>query len=264
VRSTDNAGNRCLKYALWFLALRLRSQQPLGGERRRLLNRITSLYELFAAVVLDHSLAFLRDPTVTGSQQFSSLRSYYRPAVDLAAAIVEEHGARLESRGGFLKLPSVVLDMSKLFENYLRNVLVAEARRRNWPERVLDGNGPGSSLLFDEEPSEKATPDIVVGDPEAGRYPLLIEIKNVPVKGGRSDRSSIQQAVTYGVSYRCTHVVLAHPRRGSDGFRGLRTQGRLGQLSLYQYVFDLAADPIEDEERRFAIAMEDLLGWAAS
>jgi 5-methylcytosine-specific restriction enzyme subunit McrC len=149
--------------------------------------------------------------------------------------------------------------MSKLFEGYLRNLLFAEAHRRNWPEQVLDGNSAGSSLLFDEKPSEKATPDIVVRDPNSERYPLLIEIKNVPVKTFHSDRRSIQQAVTYGVSYRCDHVVLAHPRTTGNSFCGLQIQGTIGDLTLYQYVYDLAADPIEDEEQRFSSAMERLL-----
>ncbi|HVD41472.1 MAG TPA: hypothetical protein VNC16_10800 [Solirubrobacterales bacterium] len=258
-RSADNAANRCLKYAAWFLAVRLRAQQPLRRERRLLLNRLAPLYELFAEVPLDESRTFLRDPLVTGSLPLPSLRSYYRPAVDLAAAIVEEHGAKLESREGPLNLLSVVLDMSKLFENYLRNLLGGESQRREWPELVLDGNGAGASLLFDEKPSEKATPDVVVRDPETGTHPLLIEIKNVPVKEHLSDRSSIEQAVTYGVSYRCNHVVLAHPRKSAESFCGLRTQGRLGDLTLHQYVFDLAADPIEEEEQRFATAMEGLL-----
>jgi 5-methylcytosine-specific restriction enzyme subunit McrC len=258
-RSVDNAANRCLKYALWFLAMRLRSQQPLRGRRRQLLNRITPLYELFGETLLDHSLAFLRDPVVSGSRPLPSLRSYYRPAVALAAAIVEEHGAKLESREGPLELPSVVLNMSRLFENYLRNVLVAEAQRRDWYEHVLDGNGAGKTLLFDEEPSEKATPDIVVRDPETGSHPLLIEIKNIPVKGRNSDRSSIQQAATYGLSYRCNHVVIAHPRNQANSHCGLRTQGTLADLTLHQYVFDLAANSIVEEEQRFATAMEGLL-----
>lgn len=258
-RSADNAANRCLKYALWFLALRLRAQVPLRRERRRLLDRIAPLYELFAEVPLDHSLGFLRDGVVAGSRQPPSLRSYYRPALDLAAAIVQLHGVKLESREGEIELPSLVLDMSTLFESYLRNVLAASARERGWSPRVLDGNGDGASDLFDEKPSERATPDVVFREPESGSHPLLIEIKNKPVKRRHSDRASIEQAVTYGVSYRCDQVVLAHPRKSAESFRGLRTQGTLGGLTLHQYVFDLGADPLEDEERRFATAMEGLL-----
>ncbi len=261
-REDDNAANRCLKYALWFIAKRLRLQQPLKGERRKLLNRAAPLYELFADVPLETSTGFLSDPLVTGSRQLPSSRSYYRPALDLAAAIVEQHGVKLETREGPIQLPSVILDMSTLFEDYLRNLLLAESQRRGWSQRVLDGNGEGGTLLFDEEPSEKATPDIVFREraENAERYPLLIEVKSSPVKKLHSDRSSIAQAVTYGVSYRCSHVVLAHPRKSADTFCGLRTQGTLGDLTLHQYVFDLAADSIEDEERRFATAMEGLLG----
>lgn len=263
-RGPDNTANRCLKYALWFVAMRLSSPMPMQAERRRLLDRIAPIYELFGEVPLDHSLDFLGDGLVTGSQRLPSLRSYYRPALDVAAAIVREHGVKLESREGAVELPSLALNMSRLFEHYLRNVLRTEAPRRGWEHEVLDGNSEGRSLLFDERPSEEATPDIVIRDQSADRCPALVEVKNVPVRGTHSDRSSIEQAVTYGVSYRCNRVVLVHPRVDPNGFCGLRPQGRMEDLAIYQYVFDLAADPIEAEEERFAAGIEEIVASDSS
>jgi 5-methylcytosine-specific restriction enzyme subunit McrC len=261
--SSDNAANRCLKYALWFLGGLLREEASLGLQKRRLLDRAAPLYEVLGEVKLDHSLGFLRDSLVLGTAKLPSLRSYYRPAIDLATAIVQLHGVQLESRAGAVRLPSMVLDMSDLFERYLRNTLAAQARGRGWRHRVLDGNAEGKTLLFDEKPSPPATPDIVVRDLDKEGFPLLIEVKSAPVKSFHSERSAIEQALTYGLSYRCNQVVLAHPRQSSESFQGLRLQGRIGDLSLYQYVFDLAADPIEQEEERFAAAMEQIVSGTA-
>jgi 5-methylcytosine-specific restriction enzyme subunit McrC len=258
-RSSDNAANRCLKYALWFLSGLLREELPLRRERRRLLDRAAPLYEALGAVRLDHSLAFLQDGLVEGTTRLPALRSYYRPALELATAIAQLHGVQLESRKGAVELPSMILDMSDLFECYLRNILAAKARERGWEQRVLDGNTDGATDLFDAKPSPEATPDIVIRDPESGDTPAVIEIKNVPVKKYHSERSAIEQALTYSLTYRCNRVVLAHPRGYADDFTGLRPQGQIGDLTLHQYVFDLAADPIEDEEDRFATAMEQVL-----
>lgn len=258
-RDPDNAANRCLKYAVWFLAQRLSREIPTAGKRRRnLLDRLAPLYAMLSDVKLDHSLAFLRDGLVTGEKRLPSLRSYYRPALDIATTIILEHGVKVEAPGDSIRLPSLVLNMNRLFEHYLRNVLRIQGDQQEWEHEVLDGNTDGRALLFDDTPSEDATPDIVLRDPTTNRCPLIVEVKNVPLKGLHSDRSAIEQAVTYGVSYRCNRVVLAHPRSRAGDFSGLRLQGKMGELAIYQYVFDLSADSLEQEETRFAEAVGEL------
>jgi 5-methylcytosine-specific restriction enzyme subunit McrC len=259
-RDPDNATNRCLKYALWFLAQRLSREVSTDGKRRRhLLDRLAPLYAMFSDVTLDHSLAFLRDGLVTGERRLPSLRAYYRPALDIATAIILEHGVKVEAAGDAIRLPSLILNMNRLFEHYLRNALSIQGREQQWEHEVLNGNKDGRKLLFDDAPSEDATPDILLRDRITRRCSLIVEVKNVPLKGIHSDRSAIEQAVTYGVSYRCNQVVLAHPRSYSDDSSGLRLQGRMGDLTVYQYVFDLSTDPLEDEEARFAAAIEKLV-----
>jgi 5-methylcytosine-specific restriction enzyme subunit McrC len=258
-RNSDNAANRCLKYALWFLAQRLSGDASTASRQRRaLLDRLAPLYAMFSDVMLDHSLAFLRDGLVTGERRLPSLRAYYRPALDIATAVILEHGVKIEQVGDSIRLPSLILNMNRLFEHYLRNALRIQGRERQWEHDVLDGNTDGRRLLFDDAPSEDATPDIVLHDPATDRCSLIVEVKNVPLKGRHSDRSAIEQAVTYGVSYRCNHVVLAHPRSHSEDFSGLRLQGQIDKLTIYQYVFDLTANPLEAEEARFAGAIEEL------
>jgi len=258
-RDSDNAANRCLKYALWFLAQRLSGDvSKASRQRQTLLDRLAPLYAMFSDVTLDHSLAFLRDGLVMGERRLPSLRAYYRPALDIATAIILEHGVKIDAVGDSIRLPSLILNMNRLFEHYLRNALRIRGRERQWEHEVLDGNTDGRQLLFDDPPSEDATPDIVLHDPATDRCSLIVEVKNVPLKGQHSDRSAIEQAVTYGVSYRCNQVVLAHPRSHSGDFSGLRLQGQIDRLAIYQYVFDLTANPLEGEEERFARAIEAL------
>lgn len=257
-RTADNQPNRCLRYALWFLADRLARLHQRDRARRDLLLRVGTLYELFSEVSLDHSLSFMRDPVVRGAKALPSLRHYYRPALDIAVAIVLEHAIRMEGEKRAVKLPSLILDMGKLFEDYLRSVLHARALDQAWDTEVLDGNTAGKKLLFDRPPSEDATPDIVLRDRDGGSYPLVIEVKNIPV-ADNSSRSAIEQAIAYAASYRTDRVVLAHPKGRGQSFSGLRLQGKIGDLSLYQYVYDLAAEPLEAEDRCFTDAVRSLL-----
>jgi 5-methylcytosine-specific restriction enzyme subunit McrC len=261
-RTADNPSNRCLKYAIWFTAGRLAILGSRTASRRLLLQRLGALYELFSSVPLDHSLSFLSDPLVTGARETPSLRRYYRPALDLAVAIVSRYAVDVEVTGRGVDLPSMVLNMDSIFEDYLRNTLQAEAGGAGGGVDVLDGNAAGKKPLFDDPPSESATPDIVFR--AAGhRWPLLIEVKNVPVNGN-SSRGAIEQAVTYAAAYRCNRVVLAHPRARNQVIAGLRLQGRINELEVYQYVFDLEAADLLTEERTFADSMFDLCSTDSS
>jgi 5-methylcytosine-specific restriction enzyme subunit McrC len=251
-RSANNAPNRCLKYAVWFIATQLGAAGTRTARRRELLGRLGTLFELFSEAKLDHSLSFARDPVVTDARELPSLRDYYRPALGLALAIVRQHAVDLKGRYRPLEGPSVVLNMDEVFEAYLRNVLKREVDRGDSGLRVLDGNTTGKKLLFDAEPSAFATPDIVCRDRD-GKCPLLVEVKNVPVDNF-SKRDAIEQAVTYAASYRCDRVVLAHPC-GHGQEPGLHLQGRIANLSVHQYQFNLNATDPDAEEKKFSDAM---------
>jgi 5-methylcytosine-specific restriction enzyme subunit McrC len=255
-RTADNPANRCLKYAVWFLAGRLSIMGSRTASRRELLQRLNTLYGLFSSIPLDHSLAFLDDPFVSGARRLPSLREYYRPALDLGVAIIRRHAMDIEAKHQIFDLPSLVLDMNKIFESYVRNTLQVEEAKVNLEVEILDGNTAGKKLLFDDPPSEDATPDIVYRDGD-GRWPLVIEVKNVPVEGG-SSRAAIEQVITYAATYRCSCVVLAHPRGTHQTWSGLRLQGNIGELAVYQYGFDLGAEDLESQEREFRVAMLDL------
>jgi 5-methylcytosine-specific restriction enzyme subunit McrC len=170
-RSADNGPNQLLKYAIWYLAQRLSSlRQPRAGVRR-LLARLNDAFNLFAGVSLDRGRSFLSHPLVVNPQRMPSTRAYYRPAMQLALAIVRDRGIQVEGRGEDITIESLLLNLEDVFEAFLRNVL-REGFRGRTGITVLDGNkgNPegGKKLLFDAAPSEDATPDIVVRR-EAGK-----------------------------------------------------------------------------------------------
>ena len=200
----------------------------------------------------------MADPLVLGTQRLPSVRTYYRPALDTALAIVREHAVSFEREGTALELRSLILNMHQVFEDYVRNVLAREADSNRWTVEIFDGNGKaGRKLVFDHRPSEWATPDVVVrATGGAPRTPVLLEVKYKPASGG-PDRGDLNQAITYAASYRCPNVVLVQPL-GDSGFRGLRPLGTLGDIAVHQYVLDLGADDLAAEEACFGRAVHRL------
>jgi 5-methylcytosine-specific restriction enzyme subunit McrC len=257
-RSADVAPNRCIKYAIWLLAQRYIAADSLDRRSRQLHRLLNGLYARFDDVELDHRRAFLEDPVVIGARPLPTLRAYYRDALNVAVAVIQQRAVLIESPGREVRLPSIVMNMNYVFEAYVRNILQLHAETNSWSDEVLDGNeSPGRKLLFNEKPSEYATPDIVLRAPDR-TTPLVVEVKNVPVKDVLSDRSHINQAVTYGVSYRTKRVVLVHPRRSVWQPAGLRLQGVVDEIEIYQYCYDLNADDLEAEEDRFGLAIGGL------
>jgi len=259
--TTDNAVNRCLKYMLWYLADHYTST---GQNKGRLLQDLERCYHLFSGVVLDKSLQFLKASTVENPELMPSLRSYYRPALYLALIIIRNRGVTFAQRKGDILMPSLLIDLQKTFEAYLRNILRSKLECLTNRVRVLNGNKKGmdggGKLLFDDMPSSDAKPDIVFksvhtssGEPE---YPLVADVKYKKVK--KPERPEIEQAVTYAASYRAPIVVIIHPRI-EESIYGLYLLGNIKPISVYHYAFDLAAnDPVKEEEK-FAAEMNGLL-----
>jgi hypothetical protein len=136
------------------------------------------------------------------------------------------------------------------------------ARPAAGPRARLDGRlgppGGGRKLLFDQAPSSAATPDIVVRSAGSlSNYPALLEVKYKPAEGD-PDRDAINQAITYAASYRCDHVAVIQPRASATGAAGLKTLGTLGDITFYQYIFDMDADNLTSEEAAFGKAVRAL------
>lgn len=267
-RSVDNPVNQCLVYAVWRLSKYL---DQVSGElvrRHRQNARLDLNYAWHAlqGVELDLSEGFLNDGLVTGQLPLPTLRSYYRPALDLALTVIGRQAVVVEQSGSRIELPSLVVDMSAVFENYVREVLKRVARQRAWVVEVLDGNKQppegGSGRLFQRgETPVSATPDVVLRDRARGAatYPLIVEVKYKPA-GNTPERDDLNQAITYGAAYHSPVVVVAQPRaHHSPKTAGMHFVGTIAEMKIFQYVVDLDGD-MEHEERRLLESVEGLLG----
>lgn len=261
--SVDTAPNRCLKYAVWYLADHYTST---GQNKSKILQGLEEVYHLFDTVPLDKSLQFLNASTVKNPETLPSNRSYYRPAIYLAILVIRNRGILFANRQGGILMPSLLIDLRKTFEVYVRNVLRVRLRDLESSIRVLNGNikgtDGGAKPLFDESVSPSATPDIVFKrtdmTEDASAYPLVADTKYKKLK--RPERTEIEQAVTYAASYRAPIVVIIHPRI-DEPVHGLHLLGHISPFTVYHYAFDLAAKDPDLEEENCARSFRGLLGF---
>lgn len=254
-RVTDTAANRCLKYAIWALAIRFRELGRTFGDDRPIFNALNALYGRFDGVELDASRRFLKDPLVAGRTMLPTSRAYYADALGIATAIAERKGITIDSPGGTLSLPSTVIDMNAVFEGFVRNSLQTAFRRRGSDWTVVDGNKQGKPL-FDHGSKRRATPDVLLEVP--GQAPIILEVKNVPTRG-QSERDAVNQALAYAVSFRSDHAILVHPRSSANQPAGLQHQGHIAGIDLHQYRVDLAAADLDAEGDRLADRVYELV-----
>ena len=172
----------------------------------------------------------------------------YLRALRLARLIVSGHGIELRGDGEDVSLPSFLVNMETLFEDYIRHVM---ATRLTGVE-VLNGNTKGRRPLFDDRGEPEATPDVVVR--RGTEYPLIGEVKYKSLEK-RDDR---YQVLAYGFSYRARDVVLVLPADSAEA-AGLVSVGEVNGLRVHRYRFDLAATDLDASEEQFAAALRTLL-----
>ncbi|MEO6393084.1 MAG: hypothetical protein ABIP75_14645 [Pyrinomonadaceae bacterium] len=249
-RSADVAVNQCIKFALWTLAEKFHSVTPKKGWRAWI-SKINRFYSFFDGVSLDASRSFLANRLVRHPIALPESRKYYTNSLILSKIIIENRGIEFDRGGDDILLPSMVMKLENLFEEYIRAVLKEKAYSRGLQLEVLNGQGPGSKPLFDRPTMEKATPDIVFKRNNGlhDEFPLIIDVKYKNFD--RPKREDINQVIAYGFSYRATRVVILHPKTES-GLSGMRAIGEIDNVALFQYAFDLASDtPSLEEEHLF-------------
>jgi 5-methylcytosine-specific restriction enzyme subunit McrC len=262
--TADTGPNRCLKYALWFVARKYMGMRPPPPGVRRMLGRLNRAYRLYDGAVLDLRRQFMDDPLVRDPGRLPSVRSYYRPGLLIAAAIIHDRGVSLGGRGDDILMASLLVNMEEVFEAYIRAVLVEQLGRLRRDLLVLDGNrgrpGGAKKWLFDAPPSTDATPDIAVRlvTSVAGRsdHPVIVECKYKP--SPTPDRDDLNQTITYGASYSSPSVIVCHPGTPTNR-SGLSRLGTIGGMTVFDYAFDLAAGSLDAEEAAFGLAVARLL-----
>lgn len=248
-QSSDIPANRLIKAALRFLLERI---HPESSERSRSLIRQAndayyglptvigplraSDYEACTAIVRRHSLPVARS-------------YYYRP-LEISLLILSNHSVALQEHGNDVLLETFVINFEELFEQYMRRVL----QNRAPPHcGVKDGNRDGKKPLFDDRREPPAQPDILIT-----RHPADQKVIGEVKYKDKPDRSDINQAITYALSYGTNRTVLIHQcRPGSP--RGLKTIGMIRGIRIYAYAFDLGASDIDAEEEAFAQCLFELV-----
>jgi 5-methylcytosine-specific restriction enzyme subunit McrC len=271
-RTVDNPVNQCLKAAAKFLHHGHRTRQ-LSADVRTRIARLGNILRLFEEVSEDRHHKCLDDPIVQGAAALPEARLYYRPALDLAAAVLRGHGLDLDSSTGAVSAGSLLVKTEDLFESFVR-LSLQRAFMDHPGLSVLDGNTlPGRRPLYDQLSSEEseslpehaalttgnmptATPDILVTRPD-GSVPLVADVKYTKVTR-YAERDELEQVMLYGVKY-ASHVALTiHPRRKSAA-GGLVIAGRIGDVLVAQYRVDLAASDLDSEMAAMADSLANLV-----
>ncbi|MEW2346900.1 hypothetical protein AB0904_04455 [Streptomyces sp. NPDC006684] len=272
-RTADNPPNRCLKSAVALLHARYSRMPRQKGVRQRIA-RLAESMRVLQDVRLESRPFSLHDPQVRGDVPLPETRAHYRPALELAVAILTGRGISLDADAGNVSMPTLLVKTEDLFEEFIR-VSLQKALSHHTTLSVLDGNQkPGRLRLYEglpdaesealpahEKPAASgkepdANPDIVFrfGD---GTHPLVADVKYSNVKG-YAERSEVEQVVLYGHRYRSPVAMTIHPCR-ADSKKGLYVAGRIGSTIVAQYRVDLGADDLEAELEEMAKQLGDLI-----
>ena len=207
-----------------------------------------------------HPLSLYNDQ-VRGLRPLPEARSYYRPALELAIAILTGRGIDLDTAGTSVSLPSLLVRTDSVFEQFVR-LNLQEAYIGDSDLSVLDGNTDDGCLPLYEDlgrhdldalppgtvvigGSSNSDPDVepdVVFQRSDGSYPLIADVKYTNVRR-HADRAEVEQIALYGMRYRSATVMTVHPKR-NDTRGGMHVSGRIGDTIVYQYRVDLAADDL--------------------
>jgi 5-methylcytosine-specific restriction enzyme subunit McrC len=148
---------------------------------------------------------------------------------------------------GSVALDSLVTDVSKVFEAYVRRGLVDRADQEGW--RITDGNLKPSSFFTDNGAYE-VRPDIVISAQGKPIAVLDAKYKLSPKESDRYELLSFMDAL--GVE----HGAFVCPATAGErsGFIGTTSGGK--RMSILRYDLN-AADP-EAEEERFLVNVRKL------
>jgi 5-methylcytosine-specific restriction enzyme subunit McrC len=173
--------------------------------------------------------------------------SYYQDPLWTAYLLLQSKLPDL-SADGFVTLDSLIVDLSKVFEAFIRTVLSERAGEKGW--RIVDGNDKPYPFFTDNS-KYSVHPDIVVvkdGVPVA-----LLDVKYKP-EPKESDRYEVLSFMdTTGIA-RGGFVCPLGPG-GTSRYMGSTVGGK--RFSVLR--FDLAAADIEVEASRFADNVEKLV-----
>jgi 5-methylcytosine-specific restriction enzyme subunit McrC len=165
--------------------------------------------------------------------------AYYRDPLWMAFVLLQRALPDVGADGS-VALDSLITDVSKVFEAYVRRGLVDRAGREGW--KIADGNLKPSSFFTDNGAYE-VRPDIVVTD--GGRPIAVLDAKYKP-KPKETDRYEL---LSFMDALGVEHGAFVCPATEGERSGFIGTTGGGKRMSVLRY--NLSADDPEAEEERF-------------
>ena len=183
-RTTDVQVNRLIVASAYALQAATEwNKESLGSEIRRVHQILNVCLLRLSGIKHDIRQEFRGDPLVTGRLKLPSSKSHYESVLSLSKAILDLSGVALDEPRGPIEMPSMVLEMWRVFEGYIRRLLEKAFADKELPIEVLDGNemapvGGGMQSIFETGVPRPATPDVVFRWPNAPHgHPLVVDVQ---------------------------------------------------------------------------------------
>lgn len=259
-RTSDFGPNHVLRYA--FEKLLYRYLGNTEDRNRPRLQRLKRAVDRLDAVSRPTPGELTTSAIASIINQLPRERDDYADAMMVSQLIIFDASLAIRGAGEVALLPSLLIDMAKVFEDYARRVL-ADGLRGDVRVSIKDGNrggleGAKTNLFHPVREGLKnptVTPDIVVELNSTTAIIIDAKYKGAPAV---PDRGDINQVVLYGAKYGAQHVMLLHAGRPT-GRPHVEPCGKVGDFNVYNGMIDLNADKIEDEEAAFVGAVAELL-----
>lgn len=265
-RTPDFGPNRVLLHAFEKLLARYMGIRD-DSQRRRTL-RLRKAVDRLSHVGKVQTSEETRQAIAEFVRRLPARHEYYADALMIAQIVIFDAGLHIRGSGNEAVLPSILIEMTKVFEAYILRVL-ADGLQDDGSVEVKDGNKGGSggakSLLFNPIraglKNREVAPDIVIEVDGETRLVIDTKYKEAPEYKGSPeapDRRDINQVVLYGASYNASRVMVLHAGRPA-GREPIELCGSVGPHEVYNGMIDLNAHSIADEEAKFVSAVKALL-----
>lgn len=259
-RTSDFGPNHVLRYA--FEKLLARYIGNVEDRNRSRLQRLKRAVDRLDAVSRPTPTELTTSAIARIINRLPREREDYADAMMVAQLIIFDASLAIRGGGEVALLPSLLIDMAKVFEDYARRVLI-DSFRDDVRVGIKDGNKGGEhgakTNLFapigEGLKNPSVTPDIVVDVNNTTTIVIDAKYKGAP---SIPDRNDVNQVVLYGAKYGAQHVMLLHAGRPASR-QHIEFCGKVGDFSVYNGMIDLNADSIENEEAAFAEAVAKLL-----
>lgn len=230
----DNPVNRILKAAL-------RRAIPLASGEPSLAKELTIFADSIRSygLVSDAPRSSIERLFNAGFAELPAFKPHHTNALWIARELIHRSSEILDFADRRLSLPSYLINLDRVFESYIRNILKNQLGVLDPTIEVEDGNLKGfTKPLLNDSNRFVIMPDILVFDGDTETPSLVADVK-YKTKPKEEDR---YQIITHSLSYHSRRALLIYPKR-QGGPSGLVRLGEIGPASfpieLFEYHFEL-------------------------